>query len=218
LSVHALIPLKAVTHGKTRLASVLGEGQRAELVRTMLAQVVAAVITTPGIDRVHLLTSAADLVPRGCLHIDDHGAGLNEAIADAARALRAEGGGQMLIVHADLPFVTPEDIAALVAAARNDALVAAPDWTGAGTNALVVQLARTLTTRFGAGSFAAHRAAADTARMPFLQVRRPGLAYDVDEPEQLDWLAERGGPSYAFLRPAIRMPQRRPPRTPRTEK
>jgi 2-phospho-L-lactate/phosphoenolpyruvate guanylyltransferase len=205
MQVHVVIPLKSAADGKSRLASALTEAQRAALIRVMAAHVVEAVSATRGVHRVHLLAREPDLAPRGCAPIADRGTGLNAAIADAARALREQGAGRMLIVHADLPFVTPDEIGALVhACATEDALVAAPDTADAGTNALGMPLSCKVATRFGPQSLEAHRLAAAAAQLPFRVVRRPGLACDIDEPTQLEMLLERGGAPYAFLRPALR--------------
>lgn len=136
----------------------------------------------------------------GCTRLLDSDFEINTAVTRATRELRARGcAGAVLVVHADLPFLTPEDVGALVAECRNDSVVAAPDWTGNGTNALAFPLARDVVPRYGPASLAAHREAARAAGLSFAVVRRPGLAEDIDEPAQLKWLLARGGDRYAFL-------------------
>jgi 2-phospho-L-lactate/phosphoenolpyruvate guanylyltransferase len=203
MSVHAVIPFRSA-QGKTRLAAALTEAQRGELVRAMAMHVIETVSATPGIDRVHLLTNEAALDPHSCAHLADRGAELNAAVAHAAREVRALGAERLLIVHADLPFVTEEEIRALVLASADDALVAAPDLAESGTNALGFSLSREIATRFGAGSLAAHRLAAQEAGLSFRLVRSAGLANDIDEPAQLEALLARGGAPYAFLEAALR--------------
>lgn len=215
--LHAVIPFKSGAPGKTRLGQVLTEPERSELVRAMAAHVIDTVSRAPGIEQVHLLTSDPQLVPRSCAHLPDPGGGLNAALAQAARALRALGAERMVIVHADLPFLQEEEVRALILASAEDALVAAPDLAEVGTNALAFPLARPIRTCFGPGSLKAHRRAAAMACVPFLLVRRRGLACDIDEPAQLDALAERGGAPYAFLRSALTRRaarEERPPEAP----
>ncbi len=217
-----MIPLKSAADGKSRLANALTGAQRAELVRVMAAHVIAAASAACGVDRVHLLAPEQDLVRYDCARIVDRGAGLNAAVADAARQLREQHVGAMIIVHADLPFVTPEDIGAFIRACAEDAVVAAPDLAEAGTNALAFCLSRDIATQFGPESLEAHRLAAELRQMAFRLVRRPGLACDIDEPTQLDSLVERGGAAYDFLRsalrergaPATRVPSAQSPKTP----
>ena len=203
VSVHAVVPVRSV-RGKTRLGNALSDAERVELVRAMAAHVIETLSTAPGIERVHVLTSEPDLAPRECSRIADRGAGLNEAIAEAARALRARGAQRMIIVHADLPFLTREEIQTLVLASEEDALVAAPDVAESGTNALGLSLSRTVATRFGPGSLIAHRRLAEDAHLSFRLVRSPGLAYDVDEPAQLERLIAGSDARYEFLRPPNR--------------
>jgi 2-phospho-L-lactate guanylyltransferase len=83
-------------------------------------------------------------------------------------------------------------------------VVAAPDWARSGTNALLLTPPRLIATRFGPGSLAAHEAAARAARIPLRLVSRATLGLDIDEPQQLEMLLERGGPRYAFLARALR--------------
>jgi 2-phospho-L-lactate guanylyltransferase len=203
LRIHAVVPLKALARGKSRLAGTLAETDRARLIRAMLEQVVTAAASAPGIARVSVLTSDPALVPRGADHLADSGEELNAALARSVRSVREAGADVMLIVAADLPFVTAEEIGALAAASRGGGVVAAPDGKEQGTNALALPLthptARGPSTRFGPGSLAAHEAAARAAHLPWSVVRRPGLAYDLDEPAQLDTLPGARGGRYAFL-------------------
>ncbi len=197
MRVEAVVPLKDLAHGKSRLAGRLVQSQRARLIRTMLEQVLSAAIAAPGIARVSVLTTDPALVPQGADHLADSGEELNGALSRAARTLRGAGADALLILAADLPFVSAEDVGSLVEASRSGGVVAAPDWQHAGTNALAIPLARIIPMRFGPGSLAAHEAEARAARLPWSVVRRPGLAFDVDDPAQLEPLAR--DERYAFL-------------------
>lgn len=198
--MHAVIPLKDPSRGKARLMDVLSPGQRAELIRVMLHHVVSILTSSPSIHEVSVLTGESTPIPRGCTRLADRDLELNAAVVQAARELRALGRrGMLLVVHADLPFVTREDIDALVAACQREAVVAAPDWTGTGTNALAFPVAGDVTPHYGPDSLAAHREQARAAGLPFVLVRRAGLAEDIDEASQLQWLLEREGERYGFL-------------------
>ena len=205
MSVHAVIPLKDPVNGKTRLSSALATPLRMQLIRAMLEHVASCLATSRHIAEVNVLTSRPYLVPRGCAYLCDEGLDLNSAVTHAARELRARGAtGTLLVLHGDLPFVTPQEIGDLIAASGEDVIVAAPDSADVGTNALTFSLSREVTPRFGACSLAAHSEAARAAGMAFKVLRRPGLANDIDEPSQLATLAETGGERYAFLKSAVR--------------
>ncbi len=65
----------------------------------------------------------------------------------------------------------------------------APDRLGTGTNGLALAPPGVIGFRFGTGSFAAHRAEAQAAGVEPAIVARPGLAFDLDTPEDLArWL------------------------------
>jgi 2-phospho-L-lactate/phosphoenolpyruvate guanylyltransferase len=196
--IEGLVPLKDLTRGKSRLAGALAEPERIALIRAMLAHVIDAAASQPGMARLSVLTIDRELVPAQAEHLPDSGEELNAALARAALARRAAGADVLLILAADLPFVTPEEIGALLEASRAGGVVVAPDWKHTGTNALALPLGHGLAMRFGPGSLAAHEAEARAAGFVFTVVRRPGLAFDVDEPQQLEALAR--DERYAFLR------------------
>lgn len=204
MSVYAVIPLKDPVNGKSRLSGALAAPLRIELIRAMLEHVADCLADTPGVAEVNVLTSDPHLVPRGRAYLCDEGLDLNAALVHAARELRSRrASGTLLVVHGDLPFVTPQEIGDLIAASGDNIVAVAPDWADVGTNALAVSLSCDVTPRFGAGSLAAHGAAARTAGMAFKLLRRPGLANDIDEPSQLAALVETGGERYGFLRSAL---------------
>jgi len=117
-------------------------------------------------------------------------AGLNAAVElGRARAVRADPTARLLAIHADLPALTPQDVAALLAA--RGAATLAPDRAGTGTNAVVLDPAGTgFTFRFGPGSGAAHREEAARRGIDVAVVRRPGTATDLDT--AADWAALPG--------------------------
>ena len=61
----------------------------------------------------------------------------------------------------------------------------APDRDGDGTNALLLSPPDLVATGFGAGSSARHRALGEAAGVAVETVIRPGLAFDIDTPQDL---------------------------------
>lgn len=96
----------------------------------------------------------------------------------------AHGRG-ILVIAADLPWVSPSDIIALVLAAGPETLVLAPSRDGTGTNALLVPPGVRMRPAYGEGSRAAHRREARRLGLRLAEVVRPGLGFDVDRPEDL---------------------------------
>lgn len=194
----ALVPLKAPGAGKRRLAPVLGAAERARLVRAMFAHVLEALRQTAEIERIAVMTPEPAALPPGVLALTDAAEGVNEALTRAARSLEAQGARRLLVLHADLPCLQAAEIAALVAASRAGGLAIAPDRRESGTNALCLALPADFHFRFGADSFAKHLAEAAALGRTAAVVRLPGLAFDVDEPEDLARLREQAGDRFGL--------------------
>src|SRR3546814_10010019 len=83
----------------------------------------------------------------------DGGRGLNPEL-EQARKLVA---GDLIVLHADLPLLTPGDVTALIEAASESGLAIAPDRHRTGTNGLALKASTRLEFSFGADSFRLHR-------------------------------------------------------------
>lgn len=182
----AVIPVKGPDQGKQRLAGVLDAERRSTLVKAMLERVVAAAGKARGVDRIALVGTSRHGLPDSFVLLPDPGTGLNPALASAFVAAREAGATRVLIVFADLPKLTPLDIDLLIAAPR-DTVAIAPDRHGTGTNALCLSLpaARDFTFAFGPDSFARHSGEARRLGLQIEEIHSPGLAQDVDEPDDL---------------------------------
>lgn len=171
----AIVPVKLGRDGKTRLAARLAASERERLVETMAAHVVAQLAAAATIIETLILSPSPPPFPR-VNWLLDRGRGLNPELAAAL------DGERVVVIHADLPLLSADDVDRLVAAARVHGAAIAPDRAGAGTNALALHTADGFRPRFGEDSFARHRAALPGAAV----VERPGLACDVDTLEDYD--------------------------------
>jgi len=92
-----------------------------------------------------------------------------------------------LIVPADLPLITAEDVRAMLERAKYPpVIVVAPDRHRQGTNALLVCPVGLIEYEFGPGSFQRHCDLAVKAGARLEVCELPSLALDVDFPEDLD--------------------------------
>ncbi|MBC7291392.1 MAG: 2-phospho-L-lactate guanylyltransferase [Actinotalea sp.] len=189
----AVVPLRG-PGGKSRLADGLPVAARERLVAELARRVLDALLAAPAVGRVLVVTTdaehAASVVGRRAVEVLPQPAdvrGLNPAVAYGRARARDLGAGRSLVVHADLPLLTADDVAGLLA--RRADVVVAPDAAGTGTNALVLDEARTagFVTRFGPGSRALHAAEAGRLELALALVERPGTAHDLDT--AADWAA-----------------------------
>jgi 2-phospho-L-lactate guanylyltransferase (CobY/MobA/RfbA family) len=95
--------------------------------------------------------------------------------------LAAEGHGQVIVAHADLPLATT-----LGWLADFDGVTLVPDRHDDGTNVAAVPAgARGFTFAYGVGSFARHVAEAQRVGCDLRIARIPELQWDVDTPDDL---------------------------------
>jgi 2-phospho-L-lactate guanylyltransferase len=196
VTLFVLVPVKGLAAGKSRLAGELDDAEREALNRKLADRVIGAALAARDVAGV-IVVSGEDAVLRHALEMDAvalreaDGAGLNGALEEARTLAIRLGAGAVLALPADLPFVTPADIAALAARARRGPAVAiAPETGGDGTNALLLRPAAAIPFRFGPASLRAHMAEARKARLPACILRRAGLGFDLDTPDELARLRE----------------------------
>jgi 2-phospho-L-lactate/phosphoenolpyruvate guanylyltransferase len=198
VSTWALVPVKARSGGKQRLASVLTQPQRTALIGAMLDHVLGVVRAAP-LTGVLLISPDPESLPPATHVLHDGGIGLNAALELALSELLALKATRVLIVFADLPLLSCEDLVALERATEASGVALAPDHTATGTNALGLALPTAFRLQFGPGSCARHELEAARIGRPAAWVLRPGLAFDVDEPGDVEALRARADPRYAFL-------------------
>jgi len=181
-----LVPVKAFTAGKARLAPALDAAARADLARAMAEQVLRAAAPLPvavACDDAEVATWARE---RGATIVWTPGVGLNGAVQQGSAELVADGADHVVVAHADLPRAA--GLSRLVAPAPFDGVVLVPDRRDDGTNVAVIPatvLAAGFTFAYGVGSFARHRAEAARVGAAVRVARIAELQWDVDTPDDL---------------------------------
>ena len=190
MKIIALVPVKALAHAKSRLSPPFTPEERADFMLRSLEHVLWA-ITASGVVAETLVVSpdarvlalAADM---GATPLPDDSDGLNAALDVARAAAIRRGADAILAVHADLPRLLPDEIAALVdVLPAPPAVAVARDHTGTGTNALLLAPPDVLPFAFGPASFARHRAEAARRGLLSIPFFATGIAGDVDTPEDM---------------------------------
>ncbi|HKH04471.1 MAG TPA: 2-phospho-L-lactate guanylyltransferase [Acidimicrobiales bacterium] len=181
-SAAVVVPVKAFTAAKLRLAGVLEPAERAALARRMAGVVVSAAAP------LHVVVVCDDEAVRdwalglGARVVWCPERGLNGAVADGVAHLAAEGVERAIVAHADLPLATRLDWLA-----DFPGVTLVPDRRRDGTNVAAVPTGAGFAFHYGGGSFAAHRAEAARLGLPARLVSDPFLAWDVDLPGDLAW-------------------------------
>jgi 2-phospho-L-lactate guanylyltransferase len=189
--VWVVMPVKDLPDAKQRLAAVLDARERQELFRAMLQGVLSALAASAGLTGILLVTrdpQARRLATRygARVLVEDESRGHTAASSLGARTLAREGVPGMVQLPADIPLVTPEDIAALLQVhGEAPAVTLAPSRDEHGSNAVACSPPDLLPLRFGDDSFFPHLQRARALGVEPQIVRRPGLALDVDTPDDL---------------------------------
>ncbi|HLM32801.1 MAG TPA: 2-phospho-L-lactate guanylyltransferase [Gaiellaceae bacterium] len=177
----AIVPVKGLDGAKTRLVPLLSPAERAELVRAMLAAVLAACAESESVASTLVVTPEPELAPVGVEVLLDSGNGHAAALASALADRRAADGA--LVVMADCPLATGGSLDRLARAATPVALVRALD---RGMNALALSSPGLFEPLFGVPDAALRTV--ERARAAGIEpavVDEPLLAFDVDRPTDL---------------------------------
>jgi 2-phospho-L-lactate guanylyltransferase len=114
---------------------------------------------------------------------------MNPAVVRGIEVLDAHAA---LVIVSDLPLITSADVDHLIGAApQGDAVVLARSQDGTGTNAMLLTPPDVLTPELGPGSLALHLAQAAVRGVHTEVVDHPGIALDVDTPDDLVELVRR---------------------------
>lgn len=188
-----MLPIKHLTDVKTRLGNILSAEERRQLVRAMAEDVVAALKATKGLAGISVVSHDASVASWAKSHdldlIDDRDAnGLSSAIALAAHQASEAGAAAILVVLADTPLATANDFEALIEAHNKAAggldrpahLILSPSRDDDGSNCLLVAPPGAMTFHYGPGSAKAHADEARGAGLVVTQLKRPGIAHDID--------------------------------------
>lgn len=192
MTLWAIVPVKPLRRGKSRLAGVLNEDERTDLNSHLLAHTLDTLVAIPEIEHVLVVSRdpAALALARehGARTVQENGAPqLNIALARATIVVKNYNTRGVLIVPADLPLITPEDVRTMLDRAKDPPVViVAPDRHREGTNALLICPVGQIEYDFGPGSFKRHceRALSSGARLEICEL--PSLALDMDVPEDLE--------------------------------
>ena len=192
MTMWAIVPVKPLRRGKSRLAGVLSEEERTALNNYLLAHTLDTLKATREIEQVLVVSRdpAALALARehGARTVQENGAPqLNVALTRATIVAKNYSTSGVIIVPADLPLITPQDIRSMLEFIHDPpVVVVAPDRHRLGTNALLVCPVGLIQYDFGPGSFERHceRARQIGARLEICDL--PSLALDVDLPEDLD--------------------------------
>ncbi len=194
--VYAVVVARAGDHAKSRLSGTLGPAERSHLVLDMLRDVLAVCAASPDVHGVIAVAdaAAATAIKSGVL-VQDPGTDMNAAALAGIQAACQRGARTVIVLPADIPRVTTDDLRRLLEAAGDysRAVVLGASHDGEGTNALLLRPPNAIVPSFGPPSLDRHARLAEAAGCHTVILSHLGLALDIDTPADL-----------ALLRSALR--------------
>ncbi len=197
-----LVPVKNLASAKQRLASILDQPARTKLAQAMLHDVLSALHGWSDRPKVGVVSSdpfATELARQCDFEIipDTENPGETGAIEMATRVCVERGEEFTLVIPADIPLIKASELQMILKEAPKEGTVLAAASDGRGTNAAFRRPADLFPLRFGNDSFTPHHAAAQATGKPCVVLHLPGIAVDVDNPEDLERLLKLPGDTRA---------------------
>lgn len=192
MTIWAIIPVKPLRSGKSRLAGALTADERAELNRTLLQHTLKTLSDLKEVEHVLVISRDPQALTVARMYgartvREDGQPHLNTALKRATVIAQVYATRGVLVLPADLPLISREDILTLIErAADPPVVVIAPDRHEKGTNALLISPAGLIEYDFGENSFQRHCQRVKEAGARLEVVNLPSLGLDLDLPEDLE--------------------------------
>ncbi len=192
MALWAIVPVKPLRRGKSRLAEVISAEERADLNHYLLENTIQVLSAIEEIENILVIsrdTEALALARElGARTVQENGhPELNTTLARAVEIVKPYETCGVLIVPADLPRLNARDLKTILAHRAKPPVVAiAPDRKKESTNVLLVSPPGLIEFSYGPGSFEKHSQAARDAGARLEICDLPSLELDLDEPEDLE--------------------------------
>ena len=196
MTIWAIVPVKPLRRGKSRLAGTLTEDQRAELNQSLLQHTLNTLSGVKELEQVLVVSRDPNVLTiarqHGARTVQEDGQPhLNTALTRATVVAKVYATSGVLILPADLPLIGKDDVLALIEkATRPPVVVITPDRHQKGTNALLISPSGLIEYDFGENSFERHCERARRAGARLEIVHLPALGLDLDLPEDLEMIRE----------------------------
>ena len=180
------VPVKLLSRAKSRLAPILSPLERAAISLAMLEDVLDATMGLAGWEVWVVSPDETVLeiaVRRGVTPVLERKPPLVAAVRQVEEEAADRGASALAVLPGDLPLLQADELAR--ALQTLGPVVASPATTGGGTNLLLRRPPRSIPARFGPDSFRKHEQSARSRGLPFSVVESPGLALDLDLPDQV---------------------------------
>jgi len=203
-----LVPVKS-SGAKSRLASVLSPAERRELGSLLLTGVLSALADAGLLEKTYVVTSDPEILRlsarSGARRVEEsRDRGVNAAVEAGVKALGHPF--KVMVLPSDLPLLRASEVKHLLWLSELLEVVIAPSASFNGTNALVFPPDAGLALSYDRDSFWNHIRESGRRGLSVGVSSEPGLAFDLDSPDDLRVLgrSRTGSPAVEFARKVFR--------------
>ncbi|HEY0127541.1 MAG TPA: 2-phospho-L-lactate guanylyltransferase [Rubrobacteraceae bacterium] len=195
MKVFAIVPVKDLEVTKSRLSPFLTPKEREMLTLTMLDHVLATLGEVDVVEQIGVVSPS----PRALFVAEEAKAtallqesrGLNKALEEGRNWAISEGASSLLVLPADLPYLSVFDVRMLTTISRDERVaVISPDEVDEGTNALLMRPGDAMPFAFGPGSYEIHQRTAKEHGLEVEIYKQASVSHDVDTLEDLQALID----------------------------
>ncbi|HNW14734.1 MAG TPA: 2-phospho-L-lactate guanylyltransferase [Anaerolineaceae bacterium] len=192
MTLWAIVPVKPLRRGKSRLSTVLSETERTLLNHNLLVSTLKILSSVNRIDQILVvsrdpaaLTLAREYDARTVL--ENGSPELNTALSRAALVAKTYRVNEILILPADLPLLTTKELERVLRLSGNPPeILICPDRRKDGTNLLYINPEGLISFSYGSGSFNKHLELARQSGARVNIISSNSLELDLDTPEDLE--------------------------------
>lgn len=185
--MQVLIPVKDLNSSKSRLAHALPDYARQSLMTALLTDLLdllPACNTVSGVTVITRCEQARQLARQHgaeVLSLEDDRS-LNSGVAAAVAVITRRGIRDTMILHGDLPLVSPQDIDSIINShLQSEAQISlVPDNQRNGTNAMLLTLPTAIRFCYGQDSYRLHLDSCHSQHIPVQTVTNESIGSDLD--------------------------------------
>ena len=187
----AIIPVKSFSKAKTRLT--ISSEKTVDICKLMLGEVLQTISTSKKIDNTIIVShdqSAFDIGKKfNAIEVfDELESGVNNAITLADEYISDSEFGTSIILPQDIPFFNNSDLDNLFSFfQRKNSIIVVPSRQFNGTNSLIRNPSRVMTTRYDEGTYKSHLDEAKCNNVDFSLVLIRRLMLDIDSQDDIEF-------------------------------
>jgi 2-phospho-L-lactate/phosphoenolpyruvate guanylyltransferase len=192
MSVWVIIPVKPLQQAKSRLSGVITPEQRLQFAEALLRRTLEVVRDVPQVAGALVVSRDPKVLAiareyKAYTVLESGAPELNAALMRATQVIVGWRGNAVLILPADLPLLSREDVIGITEMGREErTVVIATDRHEDGTNALLARPPGMFAYAYGPGSYRRHASLARQAGAQVKLFHSTNLLLDIDLPEDLE--------------------------------